>query len=47
MQMDRKPYEFPKLNIKAQYENIEDYKVEDFELNDYVCHESIKMDMRK
>ena len=47
MQMERKPYEFPKLNINAQYENIEDYKVEDFELCDYVCHESIKMDMRK
>ena len=45
--MERKPYEFPKLNINAQHENIEDYKVEDFELSDYVCHESIKMDMRK
>ena len=47
LQMERKPYEFPKLNINAQYENIEDYKVEDFELSDYVCHESIKMNMRK
>ena len=37
--MERKPYEFP--NINAQHENIEDYKVEDFELSDYV-HESIK-----
>lgn len=46
-QMERKPYKFPSVTIKNKYENINDYGVDDFELNDYVCHDSIKMDMRK
>lgn len=47
MQTERKPYKFPCVNIKRKHDNIGDYKVDDFELSDYMCHDSIKMDMRK
>ena len=46
-QKNRVPYDFPKLLIKAKYDNINDYKIDDFELVDYKYHESIKMLMRK
>ncbi len=44
-QIQREPYEFPKLIIKRKCENINDYKLEDFEINNYKYHETIKMKM--
>ena len=44
-QLNREPYDFPTLNIKTKRENINDYQVDDFELSEYNCHESIKMKM--
>lgn len=45
-QILRKPLDFPKLNIKNIYDEIEDYKEEDFEILNYNYHEKIKMEMR-
>lgn len=45
-QIDRIPYEFPKLNILQKRENINDYVLEDFEIIDYKFHPTIKMEMR-
>ena len=36
----------PKLYIKNKYENIEDYKLNDFIIKNYKCHNTIKMKMR-
>ena len=44
-QLERKPHSFPKLLIKNKYDNINDYKYEDFELVNYQCYPSIKADM--
>jgi thymidylate synthase len=44
-QILREPFEFPTLSIKQIRENIHDYQVEDFEINDYKSHQSIKMKM--
>ena len=46
-QLNREPYEFPKLTITKKYENINDYTIQDFELQNYQFHEPIKMKMRK
>ena len=46
-QMEREPYEFPRINIKNIYDDIEKYSVDDFEINDYNHYEVIKMKMRK
>jgi thymidylate synthase len=45
-QVQREPLEFPRLSINQIYENINDYKVEDFVVEDYQCHSSIFMPMR-
>ena len=45
-QVERKPFEFPKIFIKNKYENIEDYSLDDIDLVNYVSHDAIKMDMR-
>ncbi len=46
-QLERKPYEFPTLEIVGEKKaNIEDYVLEDFIVKDYKCHPSIKMEMR-
>ena len=45
-QMKRVPFPFPTINIKSIKENIEDYSLEDIEINDYISHEKIKMEMR-
>ena len=45
-QMTRKPYPFPTINIKTVKENIEDYSLEDIEINNYISHEKLKMEMR-
>lgn len=46
-QLNNSLYKFPKLNIKNKYENINDYKFDDFEIIDYKCNETIKMIMIK
>ena len=46
-QIKKEPYTFPKLYIKNKYESIDMYTINDFEIKDYICHEQIKMVMRK
>ena len=46
-QINRKPFEFPKINILRQHESIEEYCLEDIEIINYKCHDVIKMEMRK
>ena len=45
LQLKRKPYEFPTLNIKKINENINDYSVDDIELLSYYSHPPIKAEM--
>ena len=47
LQTERQPYPFPRLKIAGKYDNIADYTISDFELENYKYHESIKMLMRK
>lgn len=44
-QTTRKPYSFPTLNIKSKYDNISDYTVDDFIIENYQFHPTLKMDM--
>ena len=45
VQLQREPKSFPKLIIKRQVENIEDFKFEDFTVEGYEPHPKITMDM--
>jgi thymidylate synthase len=45
IQIERKPFPFPTVSIKEVRENINDYKVEDFEIHNYQHHEPIKFQM--
>jgi len=45
MQKNRIPYKFPTIEILNKYDNIEDYKLEDFLIKDYNYHEQIKLIM--
>lgn len=45
VQKNRIPYKFPNIEILNKYDNIEDYKIEDFLIKDYNCHEQIKLIM--
>ena len=45
-QITQVPYHPPKLIIKNKYSNINDYKLADFQIKDYKCHEKITMNMR-
>lgn len=45
IQIEREPKEFPKLSIK-EFKKIEDLKYEDFVLENYDCHESLKFIMK-
>ena len=45
LQIQREPYPFPTVSIKQVRENINDYKVEDFEVTDYQHHPQIKFQM--
>ena len=47
IQKNRIPYNFPKLCISNKYTNIEDYKVDDFEINNYEYHDNINLLMRQ
>ncbi|AAC97742.1 ORF MSV238 putative thymidylate synthase, similar to Arabidopsis thaliana GB:L08594 [Melanoplus sanguinipes entomopoxvirus] len=44
-QLERTPNPFPKLKIKRQVDNIDDFKFDDFELIDYNHLGKIKLDM--
>ena len=44
-QIQREPFPFPKLIIKRKVLDIDDFKIEDFDVVDYKCHPAIKMDM--
>ena len=46
-QIKRTPYTFPKLIILKKYNSIDDYNVDDFIVQQYQHHPSIKMNMRK
>ena len=43
----RIPYTFPTLDIINVKKDINDYNIDDFKINNYSYHESIKMSMRK
>jgi len=45
IQLEREPYPFPNVIIKEVRENINDYKVEDFEVHNYQHHPQIKFKM--
>ena len=45
-QISREPYEFPTLEILNKRDNIEDYVLEDFRINNYQCHGQLKGNMR-
>lgn len=47
IQESRVPHVFPKIKILNHYNNIEQYGVDDFVLENYNFHEAIKMEMRK
>ena len=46
-QVQRKPYDFSKINILKIHDSIEKYSLDDIEIIDYKSHNSIKMEMRK
>lgn len=45
LQITREPFPFPTVSIKETRENINDYQVEDFVINNYFSHEAIKVAM--
>jgi thymidylate synthase len=45
LQITREPFPFPTVTIKEIRENINDYQVDDFTINNYCSHESIKVAM--
>jgi thymidylate synthase len=45
LQITREPIDFPTVSIKQVRENINDYQVDDFILDNYQSHEQIKMKM--
>ena len=46
-QIKRTPKIFPKLKILKKYDNIDNYSVDDFLIENYNCHENIKLEMRQ
>lgn len=44
-QISRTPYKFPKFLIKRKVVDIDDFKLEDFDVIDYESHPAIKMEM--
>jgi thymidylate synthase len=44
-QVEKPLYDFPTIHIKNIYENIDDYKIDDFEINNYLFNEKIKMNV--
>ena len=47
IQQEREPYNFPKLTISKKYDNIEDYVVSDFNIENYQYHNNINLLMRQ
>ena len=47
LQIDRIPMEFPTLDILNKRNDINDYILDDFKINNYKCHKKIVMEMRK
>lgn len=45
LQITRTPYPFPTLSIKHVRDNISDYIVDDFILENYQSHDAIKVAM--
>ncbi len=45
VQLQRQPKPFPTLKIQREVNSIDDFKAEDFVLENYQCHETIKMQM--
>lgn len=45
LQLTRTPHKKPSMKINPNIKNIFDFKMEDFELIDYICDESIKGEM--
>jgi thymidylate synthase len=45
LQITREAYPFPILSIKQVRENISDYTIDDFILENYQSHEAIKVAM--
>lgn len=45
VQIAREPFPWPTIKIKNKYENINDYKIDDFEISNYQSHEAIKVQM--
>lgn len=46
LQIEREPYDFPKMRFTSGKENIEDYNVDDIEwITEYLHHDDIKMKM--
>ena len=39
------PFDFPSINIKNKYDNINKYSLGDIEVKNYNCHPKIKLDM--
>ena len=46
LQITREPRNFPKLTITKKYENINEYQVEDFQIENYSYYPTIKMVMK-
>lgn len=44
-QIKREPYDFPTIKIAKKRDNINDYVLEDFIIENYTYHKSIKMEM--
>jgi thymidylate synthase len=44
-QIENPLYDFPTLEIKNIHDSIEDYKITDFEINNYIFNEKIKMNV--
>ena len=45
LQLSRTPYKKPTMKINPEIKDINDFKMEDFELVDYICDEPIKAQM--
>jgi thymidylate synthase len=45
LQITREPFPFPTVSIKQVRENINEYEVDDFILENYQSHEAIKVAM--
>jgi thymidylate synthase len=42
LQLSRKPYALPTIQLNPQVDDLLAFQFEDFELKDYICHEHIK-----